>query len=128
MVAARSSEPSIPLTPSRLSLRTRFRASPLADWDAAWDALQAGLFETGRVFFAESDTDDARIPSQPLRLGFAVFGVSGGLELGGAGRPTDAYTATAITGLIAEVLDLNIDLRGAMYPGFHPGQAGVRDR
>jgi phenylalanyl-tRNA synthetase beta chain len=77
------------------------------------------------VFFSQADDTDARIPDQPLRLGFAVFGVSGGLELGGTGRSTDAFTATALTRLIADVLDLDVELRPATHPGYHPGRCAA---
>ncbi len=113
-----------PLREEEGALRTTLLPGLLASlrYNASHGAAHGGLFETGRVFFDEPDPDDSRIPAQPLRLGFAVFGVSGGLELGGTGRPADAYTATAITRLIAEVLDLDIELRGTAYPGFHPGR------
>ena len=106
------------------ALRTTLLPGLLASlqYNASHGAEFGGLFETGRVFFSDPDGSDPRIPDQPLRLGFAMFGVSGGLELGGAGRPTDAYTATALTRLISEVLDLEIALRGTSYPGYHPGR------
>ncbi len=113
-----------PLRDEEGALRTTLLPGLMASlrYNASHGADHGGLFETGRVFFADPDTADPRIPRQPLRLGFAVFGVSGGLELGGSGRPTDAYTATAITRLIAAGLDLEIVLRGTTYPGFHPGR------
>ena len=113
-----------PLREEEGVLRTTLLPGLLASlrYNASHGASHGGLFETGRVFFADPDEADPRIPNQPLRLGFAMFGVSGGLELGGSGRPTDAYTATAVARLIAEVLELEITLHAGTYPGFHPGR------
>ena len=113
-----------PLREEEGALRTTLLPGLLASlqYNASHGAAHGGLFETGRVFFADPDAADPRIPEQPVRLGFAMFGVSGGLALGASGRPTDAYTATAVARLVAEVLDLDIGLRGATYPGFHPGR------
>lgn len=113
-----------PLREEEGALRTTLLPGLLASmqYNASHGATHGGLFETGRVFFADPDTGDSRIPRQPVRLGFAMFGVTGGLELGGTGRPTDAYTATAVARLIGEVLDLDLDLRAGTCPGFHPGR------
>ena len=113
-----------PLREEEGALRTTLLPGLLGSlrYNVSHGASHGGLFETGRVFFGDSDAADPRIPLQPLRLGFAMFGVSGGLELGGSGRPTDAYTATAVTRVVAEVLELEITLRLGTYPGFHPGR------
>ena len=113
-----------PLREEEGALRTTLLPGLLASlrYNASHGAAHGGLFETGRVFFGDPDDFDSRIPAQPLRLGFAMFGVSGGMELGGAGRPTDAYTATAVMRLLGEVLELDLELRGGTYPGFHPGR------
>ncbi len=113
-----------PLREEEGALRTTLLPGLLASlrYNASHGASHGGLFETGRVFFGEPDPADPRIPSQPSRLGFAMFGVSGGLELGGSGRSTDVYTATAVARLVAEVLDLDVILRSTAHPGFHPGR------
>ena len=113
-----------PLREEEGALRTTLLPGLLASlqYNASHGAEYGGLYETGRVFFSEPDEEDPRIPDQPLRLGFALYGASGGLELGGAGRPTDAYTATALMRLIGEALDLEIGLQGTTYPGYHPGR------
>ena len=113
-----------PLREEEGALRTTLLPGLLASlrYNASHGATHGGLFETGRVFFGDTDAADPRIPGQPLRLGFAMFGVAGGMELGGSGRPTDAYTATALMRLLGEVLELDIGLRGGAYPGFHPGR------
>jgi phenylalanyl-tRNA synthetase beta chain len=113
-----------PLREEEGALRTTLLPGLLASlrYNASHGAEHGGLFETGRVFFSEPDEVDSRIPDQPVRLGFALFGVSGGLELGGKGRQADAFTASALARLIAEVLDLEMELTAATYPGFHPGR------
>lgn len=92
-------------------------------YNASYGAASGGLFETGRVFFDRLDPRFEWLPHQPERLGFALFGVSGGLELGGVGRKVDAFTATALAELLAASLDItDMTVVAASEPGFHPGR------
>jgi phenylalanyl-tRNA synthetase beta chain len=75
-----------------------------------------GLFETGRVFYAEPWPDDPRVPNQPVRLGVAVNGTWGG---SGASE-ADAGTALAIVSALGDGLGLEMVRTADAAPGFHP--------
>lgn len=92
-------------------------------YNASHGLGSGALFEIGRVFFAHVDPDRPGIPDQPTRLGFAMFGQGGGTDLTGSGRAIDAFTATGLVRLLADVLDIDqLELKAADAPGFHPGR------
>ena len=83
-----------------------------------------GLFELGQVFFDRPSPEDPRIPAQPMRLGLAMIGELGPVELDGQSRGVDVYTATAVWRSIAAALGLRDWELTASHPaGFHPGRA-----
>jgi len=73
-----------------------------------------GLFETGRVFYAEPWKDDPRVPSQPIRLGMAVNGAWGGAA------ESDAGLALAVVAALGDGLGVDIVRKAGAAPGFHP--------
>jgi phenylalanyl-tRNA synthetase beta chain len=114
-----------PLRDEESKLRTTLVPGLLhaARYNVAHGAGSVALFETGKVFFAEPDSDDARIPSQPDRLAFVLVGGFGDVGLDGASRPVDLYTGTAVWRVVAARLGLSSwGLRPGDSPGFHPGR------
>ncbi len=81
------------------------------------------LFEVGKVFLAEPDPDDPRIPHQPELLAFVALGNVGPWRMSEAGRPADVYAATATWRMLAGSLGLgDAELRTSTPPAFHPGR------
>lgn len=89
-------------------------------------AAGIALFEIGKVFLAEPDPHDPRIPHQPDRLGFVAFGPVGIRRLDGPHDPADVYTATAVWRLLRDDGGLtDTELVPAAEPPFHPGRGAT---
>ena len=91
-------------------------------YNVARGVPDVALFEIGRVFHHRHWTEDSRIPDQPDRLAFAAVGEFGPRAFDGSARPIDVHTATAIWRLLSEALRLDVELKAAAHPGFHPGR------
>ena len=91
-------------------------------YNSSHGLTSAGLFEVGRVFFDRVDALHAWVPEQPERVGFAMFGAGGGVELGGEGRTVDAHMAIGLARMLGSALTLDLEISAASAPGFHPGR------
>jgi phenylalanyl-tRNA synthetase beta chain len=78
------------------------------------------LFETGRVFYSRPWAEDARVPDQPLRLGMAVVGPFGRINLGSTPDEADATAALGIVRAIEQGLGVRIERSADTAAGFHP--------
>ncbi len=78
------------------------------------------LFETGRVFYARPWAEDARVPDQPLRLGVAVVGSFGRVDMRSSLAEADATTALGIVSAIEQGLGVRIERSAAAAAGYHP--------
>ncbi|MFZ0492111.1 MAG: phenylalanine--tRNA ligase subunit beta [Acidimicrobiia bacterium] len=83
------------------------------------------LFETGRVFLDEPDPVDPHIPHQPETLGFVLAGEFGPAILGVRRHEVDFSTAQAVSMMIVQAMDLDVEIESAEVPGFHPTRCAV---
>lgn len=84
------------------------------------------LFEYGKVFSADPDPADPRLPLQYERLAWAVTGDVGLASLHGTTNRADGAVSLAIWRHLAGNLGLDARLTPSTRPGFHPGRtAGV---
>ncbi len=72
------------------------------------------LFEKGRVFHSVPDSDDPRIPHQPVHLGVAMVG-----------GDTDAFSATGLLALLSRVTGSELAVVQDRLPMLHPGRGGT---
>ncbi|MDF1597420.1 MAG: phenylalanine--tRNA ligase subunit beta [Acidimicrobiia bacterium] len=114
-----------PLREEEAYLRTTLLPNLLkaVQYNVSHGLPDVALFEVGRVFLAEPDPDDARIPHQPVRLGFVAVGRTGPFGLHSSPRRTDVYTATGLARALLTGLGIPCDLRQSTPAGFHPGRA-----
>ena len=82
--------------------------------NAARGVKSVRLFETGRVFMAVDDPEDARIPFQPVHLGMVMSGAG-----------VDVFGVTGLIDLLARVADRPLELRQESLPVLHPGRGAV---
>lgn len=80
------------------------------------------LFETGKVFRTEPDSEDPRVPLQYERLAWAVTGKVGSRHLSASPQIADGAVSLAIWRFLAEALHVDADLVAASPPGMHPGR------
>ena len=74
---------------------------------------EVGLFETGRVFLKEPDTDDFRIPLQPVKLAFVLVGAD-----------SDVFSGTGLVEVIGQSVRRELSVMQAALAAMHPGRAG----
>lgn len=80
------------------------------------------LFEHGKVFSAEPDPDDPRLPLQYDRLAWAVVGSVGLVTLGDAQLSADGAVSLAIWRQLSASLGVGAELVKTTHPAFHPGR------
>ena len=80
------------------------------------------LFEHGKVFSAEPDPRDPRLPYQYDRLAWAVVGRVGLVTLDGAQLTADGAVSLAIWRQLSASLGVEAELVKTTRPGFHPGR------
>jgi phenylalanyl-tRNA synthetase beta chain len=114
-----------PLREEEAYLRTTLLPNLLkaVQYNVSHGMPDVALFEVGRVFLAEPDPADARIPHQPVRLGYVAVGRTGPGGLHSSPRQTNVYTATGLARGLLSGLGFACDLRQATPEGFHPGRA-----
>lgn len=81
------------------------------------------LFETGKVFRSEPDSDDPRLPLQYDRLAWTVVGDVGLSHLEGTEHTADGEISLAIWRHVADALGVEASLVATVLPGLHPGRA-----
>jgi phenylalanyl-tRNA synthetase beta chain len=89
-------------------------------------ARSVALFETGRVFRAEPDHGDPRLPLQVDRIGWVLVGEVGPSILGGAGHQVDADVSLALVRHLMTVLghdDHKTETEAG--PGLHPSRSAA---
>jgi len=72
------------------------------------------LFETGRVFFPVEDSEDPRIPHQPVHLAIAR-----------SGPDVDVFSVSGLIDLLSRVTNRRLELRQETLPVLHPGRGAV---
>ena len=82
----------------------------------------AALFEYGKIFRAEPDPADPRLPLEYDRLAWAVVGDVGITTLAGAEHRADGEFSLAIWRRIADTLGIEGHLRPSTHPALHPGR------
>ena len=114
-----------PLREEEAFLRTTLLPNLLkaVQYNVSHGMPDVGLFEVGKAFLAEPDSEDPRIPHQPTHLAFAMVGRSGPGGLHASLRPTDAYTATGVVRALLEALGHPAEIRQVASDGFHPGRS-----
>ncbi len=81
------------------------------------------LFEVGKVFTAEPDTSDPRLPVQFDSVAWAVVGDVGIERLQGATVTADGAVSIGIWNLVSGALGLvDVVMRPSSPPGWHPGR------
>jgi phenylalanyl-tRNA synthetase beta chain len=80
------------------------------------------LFEYGRVFTAEPDPEDPRLPYEYDRLAWAIVGDVGLATLTGGRRQADGEVSLALWRHLAAALGIEADLEASAHPAFHPGR------
>lgn len=92
----------------------------------SYGARSVALFETGRVFLAEPDQDDPRLPLQVDRIGWVLVGSVGPTSLGGASHQADADVSLALVRHVMTVLGHD-DHRAESEsgPGLHPSRSAL---
>jgi phenylalanyl-tRNA synthetase beta chain len=88
-------------------------------------AKAVAMFEVGSVFRREPASWDARLPDQPERLAWAVFGGFGAGAIGVEPPGADAGVSLAIWRLLGDSLGIEHRLDPASPPGWHPGRTAV---
>ncbi len=72
------------------------------------------MFEKGRVFHSVPDSEDPRIPHQPVHLGVAM-----------AGGDTNIFSVTGLLTLLSRATGTKLTVVQGRLPMLHPGRAGV---
>ena len=80
------------------------------------------LFEYGRVFTADPDPDDPRLPHEYDRLGWAIVGDVGLATLTGDQRQADGEFSLALWRHLTETIGIRTSLEASTHPAFHPGR------
>jgi phenylalanyl-tRNA synthetase beta chain len=83
------------------------------------------LFEIGKVFLNEPDPSDLHIPHQPETIAFVLAGEFGQVTLGVPRRDVDFSTAHAVWRVVADAMDLDVEIESAEVPGFHPTRCAI---
>lgn len=83
------------------------------------------LFEFGKVFSADPDPADGRLPIQFDRIGWAVVGDAGLVSLDGGAHQADGPLSLAIWRHLAETLGVDATVELTERPGFHPGRTAA---
>lgn len=83
------------------------------------------LFEFGKVFSADPDPADGRLPIQFDRLGWAVVGDAGLVTLDDAAHQADGPLSLAIWRHLAETLGIDAAVEPTERAGFHPGRTAA---
>jgi phenylalanyl-tRNA synthetase beta chain len=87
----------------------------------SYGASSVMLFEAGRVFRAEPDPSDARLPAQPERLAWALVGNLGP----GGGLSADGAASMAVWRALSRSMGVSARLEKDIAPGFHPGRTAA---
>lgn len=90
----------------------------------AYGATSVHLFEHGRVFSVEPDPDHPRLPAQPKRLAWAVYGPYGTTR-SDSPIAADGQVALAIWRHLARALGVEFKLTPLAAAGFHPGRTAA---
>lgn len=90
----------------------------------AYGAGAVHLFEQGRVFSVEPDPDHPRLPAQPKRLAWVVYGPYGTTRMESS-TAADGQVALAVWRHLARALGVDYRLAPATVPGFHPGRTAA---
>ncbi len=116
-----------PLRDEESKLRPTLLASLLNDvrYNQSHGNASVALFEHGKVFSAEPDPSDPRLPSQYDRLAWVVVGDVGLSTLQGAQLSADGAVSLAIWRRVADSLGIEGDLVKTTRWGFHPGRVAV---
>lgn len=116
-----------PLRDEESKLRPTLLASLLNDvrYNQSHGNASVALFEHGKVFSAEPDPSDPRLPSQYDRLAWVVVGDVGLSTLQGAQLSADGAVSLAIWRQVADSLGIEGDLVKTTRWGFHPGRVAA---
>jgi phenylalanyl-tRNA synthetase beta chain len=94
--------------------------------NVAYGARSVSLFETGRVFLAEPDRNDPRLPLQTDRIAVVLVGAVGPSVLGKAGHQADADVALALVRLVMTALGHDDHrITSEPVPGLHPSRSAA---
>jgi phenylalanyl-tRNA synthetase beta chain len=92
----------------------------------SYGARSVALFETGRVFRAEPDQGDPRLPLQVDRIGWVLVGEVGPSILGRAGHQADADVSLALVRHVMTVLGHHDhETKAEAGPGLHPSRSAA---
>ncbi len=91
----------------------------------SYGASSVHLFEHGRVFSTEPDPDDPRLPIQPDRLAWVVYGPYGTARSGTPSAAADGRVALSVWRHLAASLGVDYRLTPAAVAGFHPGRTAA---
>jgi phenylalanyl-tRNA synthetase beta chain len=116
-----------PLRDEESKLRPSLLPGLLADirYNRSHGISSVALFETGKVFFATPDPNDARLPEQRDRLAWAITGNVGLSGLDGLERAADGPFSIAVWHRLAAAMGIGAVLETATHPGFHPGRCAA---
>lgn len=113
-----------PLREEESKLRPTLLPSLLNDlrYNQSHGNASVALFEHGKVFSADPDPSDPRLPLQYDRLAWAVVGDVGLSALQGAQLSADGAVSLAIWRHVSASLGIESDLVKTTRSGYHPGR------
>lgn len=95
-------------------------------YNISYGAASVALFETGRVYMTSPDPDDERIPHQPARLAWTIYGPFGATGLRIDGLESDGNLSLAVfRNLIRSLGVEHVAIESGAAPGFHPGRTAA---
>jgi phenylalanyl-tRNA synthetase beta chain len=96
----------------------------VARYNVSHGSKELAVFETGRVFSTEPYEVDPRLPDQPERLAWLIYGGVGisGINVGHV--DSDATVSIALARHLLSSLGIEgVAIRPAAAPGYHPGRS-----
>ncbi|HEY5891464.1 MAG TPA: phenylalanine--tRNA ligase subunit beta [Acidimicrobiia bacterium] len=98
----------------------------VARYNASHGLKRLAVFEVGRVFSTEPYEYDHRLPSQPERLGWLIFGRTGISGIGSSPQESDGPLSIALARHLLRSLgiaDREFVISPGSSPGYHPGRS-----
>ncbi len=113
-----------PLREEESKLRPTLLPGLLNDlrYNQSHGSTSVALFEYGKVFSAEPDPADARLPLQYDRIAWAVVGDVGIRGLTGTELRADGQVSLAIWRRLADALGIEAEVAKTAHLAFHPGR------
>lgn len=88
----------------------------------SYGASGVHLFESGRIFLVDPDSNDPRLPTQPKRLAWVMHGAFGNTP---EAMVADGRLSIAVWRRLAEAMGIDMEITPGFAPGFHPGRTAA---